>query len=124
MLNELLLCQRTYNSHVVSGVKELKSPKINFGPFQDIYKHNRDDIKIESIDATAHRFEVRRKDVYELLRGEKYLKPKKREIITVEEETSIKKLKSEIPKSARRVVTTLLPPPSAEDQAAAGASHE
>ena len=58
-------------------------------------------MKIESIDATAHRFEVRRKDVYKLLRGEKYLKPKKREIIPVEEETSMKKLKTEIPKSAR-----------------------
>ena len=90
----------------------------------NIYKHNRDDVKIKSIDATAHRFEVRRKDVYELLRGEKYLKPKKREMIPVEEETSTKKLKTEIPKSARRVVTTLLSPPSAEDQAAAGTSSE
>ena len=90
----------------------------------NIYKHNRDDEKIESIDATAHRFEVRRKDVYKLLRGEKYLKPKKREITPVEEETSTKKLKTEVPKSARRVVTTLLLPPSAEDQAAAGTSVE
>ena len=63
----------------------------------NIYKHNRDDVKIESIDATAHRFEIRRKDVYELLRGKKYLKPKKREIIPVEEETNMKKLKTEIP---------------------------
>ena len=81
-------------------------------------------MKIESIDATAHRFEVRRKDVYELLRGEKYLKPKKREITPVEEEASMKKLKTEVPKSARRVVTTLLLPPSAEDQAAANTSAE
>ena len=90
----------------------------------NIYKHNRDDVKIESIDTTAHRFKVQRKEVYELLRGEKYLKPKKREMIPVEEETSMKKLKTEIPKSARQVVTTLLSPPSAEDQAAAGTSIE
>ena len=45
-------------------------------------------------------------------------------MIPVEEEPSMKKLKTEIPKSARRVVTTLLSPPSAEDQAAAGTSSK
>ena len=58
------------------------------------------------------------------MREKNNLKPKKREITPVEEETSMKKLKTEVPKSARQVVTTLLSPPSAEDQAAAGTSAE
>ena len=65
-----------------------------------------------------------KKRCLQIIERRKYLKPKKREMIPVEEETSTKKLKTEIPKSARRVVTTLLSPPSAEDQAAAGTSSE
>ena len=44
----------------------------------NIYKHNREDVKIEPIEMTAHHFEVRKKDIYELLRGNKYLKPSKK----------------------------------------------
>ena len=92
----------------------------------NIYKHNREDVKIESIEATAHHFEVHKKDIYELLRGDKYLKPpKKREPpIKIEEPTTKKHKEEEVPKQARCVVTTLLPPPTAEDQAAADSSKQ
>ena len=92
----------------------------------NIYKHSREDVKIESIEATAHHFEVRKKDIYELLRGDKYLKPtKKRETSVKIEEPAMKKPKEEeVPKQARCVVTTLLPPPTAEDQAAVGSSKQ
>ena len=44
----------------------------------NIYKHNREDIRVELLEATAHHFEVQKKDVYELLRGDKYEKPPKK----------------------------------------------
>ena len=44
----------------------------------NIYKHNREDINTESVEATAHHFEVWKKDVYELLREDKYMKPPKK----------------------------------------------
>ena len=43
----------------------------------NLYKQNREDIKPESLQDTAHHFEVWKKDVYELLRGEKYSSDKK-----------------------------------------------
>ena len=42
----------------------------------NIYRHKRENIKLEPLQTTAHHFEVRKKDVYELLRGEKYTKVK------------------------------------------------
>ena len=45
----------------------------------NIYKHNREDVKIEPIeDYCAQHFEVQKKDIYELLRGDKYVKPSKK----------------------------------------------
>ena len=44
----------------------------------NIYKHNRENVKIEPIETTAHHFKVRKKDIYELLRGDKYVKPSKK----------------------------------------------
>ena len=37
----------------------------------NIYRHNREEVKLEPLKATAHHFEVRKKDVYELLWGKK-----------------------------------------------------
>ena len=82
-------------------------------------------MKIESLETTAHHFEVRKKDVYELLRGEKYLKPSKKcEHTPSTEPPPSKQTKVEILKSAHHIVTTLLTPPSAEDQTAASTSME
>ena len=92
----------------------------------NVYKQNREAIKPEPLQDTAHRFEVTKKDVYELLRGEKYMKVK----AEVKSEESAgppkaKKAKTEtIAKSARRIVTTLVAPPSAEDLATAGSSTQ
>ena len=69
-------------------------------------------MKIESIEMTAHHFEVQKKDIYELLRGDKYLKPSKKR------EPSVS-IDEPVPKQACHVITTLLPPPSTEDQAVA-----
>ena len=44
----------------------------------NINKHNREDVKIKPIETTVHHFEVRKKDIYELLRGDNYLKPSKK----------------------------------------------
>ena len=41
----------------------------------NIYRHNREDVKPEPIEVTVHHFEVRKKDICELLRGDKYVKP-------------------------------------------------
>ena len=92
----------------------------------NIYRHKREDIKLESLQTTAHHFEVRKKDVYELLWGEKYTNVKtevKSEPPTETEAPAAKKAKVEhIPKSARCIVTTLLQPSSTKDRAEAGAS--
>ena len=91
----------------------------------NIYKHNQEDVKIELIETTAHHFEVCKKAIYELLRGNKYLKPsKKREPSINVGEPMKKKQKEEVPKQACCVVTTLISPPTAEDQAAAGLSMQ
>ena len=92
----------------------------------NIYKHNCEDVKIESINATAHHFKVCKKDIYKLLRGDKYLKPsKKREPpVNIKEPVMKKQKEEEVPKQARCVVTTLIPPPTVEDQAAAGSSKQ
>ena len=42
----------------------------------NLYRQNREDIKPEPLQDTAHCFEVTKKDVYELLWGEKYMKVK------------------------------------------------
>ena len=82
-------------------------------------------MKIEPIETTAHHFEVCKKDIYELLRGNKYLKPsKKREPSVNDDEPIKKKQKEEVPKQAHHVVTTLVSPPTAEDQAAASSSMQ
>ena len=44
----------------------------------NIYKYNREDVKIKPIETTAHHFEVQKKDIYELLRGDKYVRPSKK----------------------------------------------
>ena len=89
----------------------------------NIYRRNREDVKPEPIEITAHRFEVRKKDIYELLRGDKYVKPSKKRKASLDiDEPSTKQFKEEVPKQACRIVTTLLSPPSIEDQAAAGPS--
>ena len=94
----------------------------------NIYRHNREDIKLESLQTTAHHFEVRRKDVYELLWGEKYTKIKtktKEETSTESEAPPAKKAKTEtIAKLACRVVTTLVAAPSATDLTTAGSSKQ
>ena len=81
---------------------------------------------MEPLQTTAHHFEVRKKDVYELLWGEKYTKVKtkvKSEPTTETEAPAAKEAKVEcICKSARHIVTTLLQPPSAIDRAEVGAS--
>ena len=83
----------------------------------NLYRQNREDIKPEPLQDTAHHFEVTKKDVYKLLWGEKYTKVK----TEVKSEEPIgspkaKKAKTEtIAKSACRVVTTLVAPPSATD---------
>ena len=91
-----------------------------------MYKQNREAIKPEPLQDTAHHFEVTKKDVYELLRGEKYMKVKAE--VKSEEPAGppkAKKAKTEtIVKSARRIVTTLVAPPSAEDLATAGSSTQ
>ena len=38
----------------------------------------REDVKIKPIETTVHHFEVRKKDIYEVLRGDKYLKPSRK----------------------------------------------
>ena len=84
----------------------------------NLYKLNREDIKPESLQATAHHFEVTKKDVYELLRGKKYTKVKteKSEPPTEMEAPAVKKAKVEcIPKSTRHVVTTLVQLPLTKD---------
>ena len=92
----------------------------------NLYRQNREDIKPEPLQDTAHRFEVTKKDVYELLQGEKYTKVKTE--VKSEEPTGspkAKKAKTEtIAKSAHRVVTTLVAPPSATDLTAAGSSKQ
>ena len=62
-------------------------------------------MKIEPIEMTAHHFEVCKKDIYELLRGDKYLKPlKKREpSVNVDEPIKKKQKEEEVPKQARHV---------------------
>ena len=62
----------------------------------NIYRHNREEVKLEPLKTTAHCFEVRKKDVYELLWGEKYMKVKtetKEETSTESEAPPAKKLK-------------------------------
>ena len=60
----------------------------------NIYKHNREDVKPEPIEITAHRFEVRKKDIYELLRGDKYDKPSKKHKASLDiDEPSTKQLR-------------------------------
>ena len=92
----------------------------------NLYRQNREDIKPEPIQDTAHHFEVTKKDVYELLWGKKYTKVKTE--VKSEEPTGspkAKKAKTEtIAKSSHRVMTTLVAPPSAEDLAAAGSSKQ
>ena len=94
----------------------------------NIYRHNREDVKLESLQTTAHHFEVRKKDVYELLQGEKYTKIKtktKEETSTESEAPPTKKAKTEtIAKSSHGVMTTLVAPPSAEDLTTAGSSKQ
>ena len=92
----------------------------------NLYRQNREDIKPEPLQDTAHHFEVTKKDVYELLWGEKYTKVKT-EVKSEEPAGPLKakKAKTEtIAKSAHRVVTTLVAPPSAEDLATAGSSAQ
>ena len=92
----------------------------------NLYKQNREDIKPEPLQDTAHHFEVTKNDIHELLLGEKYMKVK----AEVKSEESAgppkaKKAKTEtIAKSARQIVTTLVAPPSSEDLAAAGSSTQ
>ena len=89
----------------------------------NIYRHNREDVKPEPIEITAHRFEVWKKDIYELLRGDKYVKPSRKRKASLDiDEPSTKQFKEEVLKQAHHIVTTLLSPPSIEDQAAAGPS--
>ena len=92
----------------------------------NLYKQNREDIKLEPLQDTTHHFEVMKKDVYKLLWGEKYMKVKT-EVKSKElaGPPKAKKAKTEITaKSARRVVTTLVAPPSAKDLATAGSSAQ
>ena len=93
----------------------------------NIYRHN-NEVKLEPLKTTAHRFEVRKKDVYELLQGKNYTTVKtetKEETSTKSEVPPAKKAKVEtIAKSAHQVVTTLVAPPSAADLTAAGSSSE
>ena len=92
----------------------------------NLYRQNREDIKPEPLQDTAHCFEVTKKDVYELLQGEKYTKVKTE--VKSEEPTGspkAKKAKTEtIAKSAHRVVTTLVAPLSAKDLTTAGSSKQ
>ena len=92
----------------------------------NLYRQNREDIKPEPPQDNAHHFEVTKKDVYELLWGEKYMKVKTE--VKSEEPAGppkAKKAKTEtIAKSACRVVTTMVAPPSAADLAAAGSSTQ
>ena len=92
----------------------------------NLYRQNREDIKPESLQDTAHHFEVTKKDVYELLQGEKYTKVKTE--VKSEEPTGspkAKKAKTEtIAKSAHRVVTTLVAPPSSKDLTTADSSKQ
>ena len=61
----------------------------------NIYKYNRENIKGEFLEATAHHFEVQKKDVYELLHGDKYVKPaKKRETESSTEVPPAKQVKT------------------------------
>ena len=91
----------------------------------NLYKQNREDIKPESLQDTAHHFEVMKKDVYELLRGKKFHKGQEGEEKSPPTKGSSNKERPKwrcIPKSARHVVTTLLQPPSTKDQAEASGS--
>ena len=95
----------------------------------NIYRHNREEVKLQPLKTTAHRFEVRKKDVYELLWGKKYTKVKTKtneETPTESEAPPAKKAKVEtIAKSAHQVVTMLVAPLSAAispQQAAASSS--
>ena len=91
----------------------------------NIYKHNQEYIKIESLETTVHHFEVWKKDVYEMLRGINMSNPLKCENLHLPlMHTPLKQPKPEVPKQGHHVVTTLLAPPSVEDQAAAGPSAE
>ena len=91
----------------------------------NIYRHKREEVKLEPLKTTAHCFEVRKKDLYDLLRGEKYTNVKtevKSEPPTETEAPAAKKAKVEcIPKLARHIVTTL-ELPSTKDRAEAGGS--
>ena len=63
----------------------------------NIYRHNKEDVKPEPIEITAHRFEVRKKDIYELLRGDKYVKPSKKRKASLDiDEPSTKQFKEEV----------------------------
>ena len=92
----------------------------------NLYRQNREDIKPEPLQNTAYHFEVTKKDVYELLWGEKYMKVKAG--VKSEEPAGppkAKKAKTEtMAKSACRIVTTLVAPPSAEDLTTAGSSAQ
>ena len=66
----------------------------------NIYRHNREEVKLEPLETTAHCFEVRKKDVYELLWGEKYMKVK----TETKEETSTE---SEAPPAKKPKVETI-----------------
>ena len=92
----------------------------------NLYNQNREDIKPEPLQNTAHHFEVMKKDVYELLWGEKNMKVKAE--VKSEEPTGppkAKKAKTEtIAKSAHQIVTTLVAPPSSKDLATAGSSTQ
>ena len=92
----------------------------------NLYRQNREDIKPEPLQDTAHHFEVTKKDMYELLWGEKYTKVKTK--VKSEEPAGppkAKKAKTEtIAKSAHRVVTTLVAPLSATNLTAAGSSKQ
>ena len=92
----------------------------------NLYRQNREDIKPEPFQDTAYHFEVMKKDVYELLWGEKYTKVKAE--VKSEEPAGppkAKKAKTEtIAKSAHRAVTTLVAPPSAINLTTAGSSKQ
>ena len=77
--SQLLVCVEEMYAHIADPQKFRVALAVG-ERLINIYKHNREDVKIESIQATAHHFEVQKKDIYELLRGDKYVKPpKKRE---------------------------------------------
>ena len=67
----------------------------------NIYRCNREDVKPEPIEVTAHHFEVWKKDIYELLRGDIYVKPSKKCKASLDtDEPSTKQPNEEVPKTS------------------------